>query len=88
MDDNLKKALTCIAIAAAILLGCSMFGSCCTDDIVHDYKYIYVDGRQYLTSNIVDIEYIPLRYGNDAVIFKFEDGTVVRTSNNNYTLGN
>jgi len=88
MNDDLKKCLTSVAALIAIFILCSALGSCCTEQDIRDYTYIYVDGQQYMTSDIVDISYIPLRYGNDAVTFKLKDGTVIRTQSNDYTLSN
>lgn len=92
---EIKAAIVAILLTAAVIVGvvvaCKAWEHREEDEIrnkVHSYNIITLNGVDYETDKIKEIDLITRSYEADTVTFTLSDGTEVSVSVGNWTLKN
>lgn len=92
---EIKAAIVAILLTAAVIVGvvvaCKVWEHREEDEIrnkVHSYNIITLNGVDYETDKIKEIDLITRSYEADTVTFTLSDGTEVSVSVGNWTLKN
>ena len=77
-----------VVIGLLLFLFVSCVGGNTVESEIRNYELITVNGVTYDTDLITGVDYYPMEDKPDIVKIYLQDGTVIRTSRNSYTLSN
>lgn len=86
--DEIKISIIGLLICFVLVWFISCAESNSVESEVHKYKYIIVNGQEYVTAYIESVEYSHRYRANGVLEFHLKDGTIVRCQEGQYTLTN
>ena len=87
-DVSLSVIGIMVVIGLFLILFVSCVGGNAIENEIRNYELITVNGVTYDTDLITGVDYYPMGDKPDIVKIYLQDGTIIRTSRNSYTLSN